>query len=579
MTTPKPQPISVEPEQASEGGAAPKPKTAAEAAYIAVCAVSALFFALIMLTYGYGRDQGIYAVVARTITEGGMPYRDAWDFKPPGIFIIYALARLCFGNAQYGIRVFEAICIIGMIPILMRLSRLVWGERLIGLAAGAVNAFVQAELDFWHTSQPESFGGLFTMAGMLLAVQGEMAHRQKNSHRKSVAIHWIGSGVLFGIAGLLKPPLAGGGAVLALIFALRSLRAPEGSSQGLFRAWLLTRASIQKAFTPILYIAAGGVLPIALCALWFAFKGALSDLYQVLFVFTPHYTALGWEGSSLFGMIYWGFIEWLATYCSLMTVGVLLFFAIGLRTREHYGALLFSSVIAIHLVGVIMQGKFFAYHYGATWPPTAMLAGYSLFWVWNRYARRSRLREIIFYLGIVIVSLGRSATKHTPESFRARTLARIRLFSQSPRDQAAIDRLAWIAEVHSGVNRAAGEFIKANVPADRPIFVWGFEPVIYDFAERPLASRYIYNVPQRVAWAKAEARKALMREISAHPPAAIVVEHHDVFPHVTGDAIDSADSLADFGEFNEMLHTKYQMATTINTLDIYLELPSAQTSD
>src|SRR5882724_9164740 len=50
--------------------------------------------------FKYGRDQGIYATVAATMLRGGMPYRDAWDFKPPGIYVIYALARAVFGPGQ-----------------------------------------------------------------------------------------------------------------------------------------------------------------------------------------------------------------------------------------------------------------------------------------------------------------------------------------------------------------------------------------------------------------------------------------------------------------------------------------------
>ncbi|MFO0661794.1 MAG: hypothetical protein U0165_18475 [Polyangiaceae bacterium] len=49
--------------------------------------------------FQYGRDQGIYAVVADAMRQGLAPYRDAWDFKPPGIFLIYASrdpsARAC----------------------------------------------------------------------------------------------------------------------------------------------------------------------------------------------------------------------------------------------------------------------------------------------------------------------------------------------------------------------------------------------------------------------------------------------------------------------------------------------------
>src|SRR5215472_6478303 len=63
-----------------------------------------------LLSFGYGRDQGIYAVVGHAITLGGVPYRDAWDFKPPGIHFLFALARSSLGPAPWAIRVVEAAC-------------------------------------------------------------------------------------------------------------------------------------------------------------------------------------------------------------------------------------------------------------------------------------------------------------------------------------------------------------------------------------------------------------------------------------------------------------------------------------
>lgn len=36
-----------------------------------------------------GPDQGIYAYVGQTIIEGGLPYRDARDQKPPGLHAFY----------------------------------------------------------------------------------------------------------------------------------------------------------------------------------------------------------------------------------------------------------------------------------------------------------------------------------------------------------------------------------------------------------------------------------------------------------------------------------------------------------
>ena len=51
-----------------------------------------------------------------------------------------------------------------------------------------------------------------------------------------------------------------------------------------------------------------------------------------------------------------------------------------------------------------------------------------------------------------------------------------------------------------------------------------------------------------------------MRDLDAGRPAAIVVEHRDVFPMVTGDAIDSADTLNDFRD--SRLMQKYTLNTS-----------------
>ena len=55
--------------------------------------VAIIYLLLILITFKYGRDQGIYAVVGEAILSGGAPYSDAWDFKPPFIFFAYAAAK------------------------------------------------------------------------------------------------------------------------------------------------------------------------------------------------------------------------------------------------------------------------------------------------------------------------------------------------------------------------------------------------------------------------------------------------------------------------------------------------------
>jgi hypothetical protein len=73
-----------------------------------------------------------------------------------------------------------------------------------------------------------------------------------------------------------------------------------------------------------------------------------------------------------------------------------------------------------------------------------------------------------------------------------------------------------------------------------------------------------------VAWAKEHSRVRLMQDLDARPPKAIVVEHRDVFPVVTGDTIDSADTLKQFPALAERIDDRYTLATTIEDFDVYL---------
>ena len=551
------------PESSLPVAAAAPSRGSADRALAVVCYVVIAFLLLQILSFGYGRDQGIYAMVARSVVAGGMPYRDAWDFKPPGIFLVYAATRAILGSSQTGIRVVEVVGLVAMIAAMVRLTGEWWGDRRIGLLAGAIAVLVHAQLDFWHTAQPESFGGMVTIFALALLgpVMGNPA-AEVRAESRSMTRRLVIAGALFGFAGLLKPPLAGGGAVVAAALGLRIL-----GERG------LSRPGLRAALRPAGLVLLGGAAPFVACLLWFGARGALSNLRDVLFVFTPHYTKLSWVGETVPGMVYWGFTEWLCNYTSVATVGVLLCLAYPRAPRERFGVGVVGAVIAVHVAGVIMQGKFFPYHYGATWPLTALLAALGFHRLWERLAPRGPLGVVGFFVAIVLVALGRTATKDLDKSFLQRCGERVAVFTRSPRDQGAVDRLASVADVNAAANREVATFLRDRVPASRRVFVWGFEPVIYDLADRSPATRYLYDVPQRVAWARDRERQILMDDLVVGHPAAIVVERHDVFPMVTGDAIDSADTLRSFPALSELIATRYSLSVTIEDFDVYLERP------
>jgi hypothetical protein len=526
----------------------------------ALMAVGCLVIAMsagLVLTFDHGRDQSIYALVAREMLAGGAPYRDAFDFKPPGIFAVYAACRSLFGAAGWGIRVFEVGAMLATALGLVRLAERWAHSRGVGILAAAIACQIHAQLDFWHTGQPETFGAPLTVWGLVLAGRAYEASSARRRRSLLVAV-----GVLFGMSGLMKPPLAGVGALVSLFFAASEWRRARADKRGL---------PIRAMIDAPLFIAIGGVLPFALTLGWFGAKGALGDLHEVLFVFTPHYTKVSWEDVSVLGMAYYGFEEWLVRYSSTLLFGLGALAVFGAKGDERPIVAVVLGAIFVHVAGIVMQGKFFPYHWGATFPLTALLAALGIAKAWRAASRHGLIARLAFVALFGVIASAKMPVPSFGDSFFIRSNARLDLLRHgAPDEVAAWDALASVADVSAGQNRAVADFLRTETRPEDPIFVWGFECAIYDLAERPLASRYIYNVPQRAAWSAEPMQAALMRDLAAHPPAAIVVEHHDVFRMVTGNDLDSARSLETFPALRELIDNELEHAARIGDFDVYL---------
>jgi hypothetical protein len=195
--------------------------------------------------------------------------------------------------------------------------------------------------------------------------------------------------------------------------------------------------------------------------------------------------------------------------------------------------------------------------------------GRALLWV----ADRGVFAALASAVALTILAVLRADVPNL-DSFSNRSLERWNLFVRGPMNAELRDGLASVADVNAGDNRAVAEYVKAHTPVGAPIFVWGFECIVYDLADRPIASRYIYDVPQRAVWSKEPMRRALMTDLARTPPAAIVVEHNDAFSWVTGDNLDSAGSLWDFADLREMLQRDYDYAARVGHFDVYLRAPA-----
>jgi hypothetical protein len=509
-----------------------------------------------LVCFQYGRDQGIYAVVADSLVHGHAPYRDSWDFKPPGIYFVFALSRL-FGRSMHAVRVLEALGFASMVWSFGILSKRFVGDFRAGVVAAAIAILTHVQLEFWHTAQPESFGAIALSWALVCSVyEPEMTTPNDATARNKQWLSWAGAGALFTVGALLKPPL-GGGFVLCLAFL----------------CWYRYRTlglAVRKAIVPpLVSYAVGAVFPLLGTILYFVAKGAWPHLYHTLFVFTPGYTKVTFQQEALWRGFYYAIIESIIQFSAFFPLGLILFACLPATTeRERFFGWQVWMFILLLCFGVALQAKFFPYHYGSALPLLSLLAGWGFWKLWLR-VRSQATGLTLLLLGAYALTQAKPWSPNLSKTFWQRNEMRIDALFDSGLRTKTNDELHSVADVNAKANREVAAWIASHTQPTDLVYIWGFEPVIYYLAQRNSPSRFIYNVPQRVSWAQTWSRQELMRDLRKTPAKILVVEHRDVFPVVTNNNLDSADTMTRFWDLHNLVETQYRWVTSIEDFDIY----------
>lgn len=143
----------------------------------------------------FDRDEGWYATIAQIILDGGIPYRDAIEQKPPGVFYIYAVAIALFGTTVESIRIFTAAYSLATLIAVYFLARLLLNP-FSGLFAAAIFALFSCAPKLQGSG---SNSEVFLVLPILLSTICFVCGHQKQSRRLLAA-----SGFFAGTALMIK---------------------------------------------------------------------------------------------------------------------------------------------------------------------------------------------------------------------------------------------------------------------------------------------------------------------------------------------------------------------------------------
>ncbi len=478
----------------TDGPSNPRRSAALQAAVGALAVV----FALPTLLYPFGRDQGLFEYVGRGWLDGWLPYVHAWDQKPPGIHVVYALGAALFGAQMWSVRLFEILVVLGQAVVA---SRLVAGPgapplRHVGAAAALIAAFHYAAFDFWHTAQAEPWEALLILAAAVAA---------DGPYRPSRA---AACGALGAAAAWFKPPVL----PVALVVG----------------AWLLVsawrRGGARDVVGATAVAVASGVGLIGIGLLPWLVTGTVDVFIDVVIRYNAAYAAN--KSASVLTLpeflVFGG--RWLVPYTALTLAG--LWVARADRAALERGAWL-AALAGAAGASVALQGKFYGYHWLVVVAPTATAA----VWALTALAPRSSPR-VAAGLGVLALAAAFVAPPpwHQNKSWNyAKHWGNTVAYLRGRVDRAAfLDpyRARHMWRFHYGEVEALSARIAAVAQPGDTMCSVNYEPVFYTLTELRCPTRFCTRhaigdsvVDYRVAEWTAEYE----RDLAANPPTFVVL--------------------------------------------------------
>jgi hypothetical protein len=477
-----------------------------------------LFLALVLfrapsVVQPAGGDQGLYAYVGQAIARGEVPYRDAWDQKPPAVHVLYAAMYALWPHDSI-VPVADLAAAVVVALLLVALGRHLTGGRGPGELAALLflllgnPSFLRLD-GLYVRAQCETFIGLLAVAALLLMARGIPRAFDWSRPRPL----WLfGAGMVLGLAFLFKYNAI---VYLAAAAATAALLLSAGGD----------RRGLVASIGPIALLAAGAVVPIGLALLYFVHAGALRDLFEATITYNVKYS--GETYGSRFGIVSYLFTfpvrHALRENDSLWLLGGLGSAVLLLTSARDRVRLVMPIWVAAACLSIAINGgRGLPQYFIQAAPLLALAAGLAGVLVWRGLALVPRivLVAVLAFAVARVSPFGKAIdqTRFDLQYLRGR-VSRTEYLARFVSDRYSAVALGQLAD-----------YVKANTrPGDR-ILVFGFSGGAYVRAGRASASRFFWSRPVLVGFNEGlpgYGAAGLLEDLSRRRPTIVVLQQHD----------------------------------------------------
>lgn len=410
-------------------------------------------------------DEGEYAYAARVWSQGGLPYRDAFNQKPPLIFVVYRLcAALSSSPVAPRYAAMIAVLLTGLALLLLTPKRWALPARLAAPLAYCVLSTTPVG-DFGFAANTEVFAALFTAWAV-----------------------WAASRATWRFAALSG--LMAGAALMTKQTALWPVLAA-----GFFSAWRGERRWDAKAAAAFALSAA--VIPI-FCLGYFYARGGLAFFWDCVVAGNMRYAGQAdWSSAAEQGRFFAFDLGPAFLKGSWPAWALAIFGLRGLHARwENRGELTAVLWLAGALLAAVTGLMLFPHYFLQAAPPLCLAAAYGV----ARLGRRGA------WAALTVLALVPAAAHADFYFMKSRELVAKDLLYPSP-----LLETEWLG----------GWLRERTAPADL-LWVFGSEPSLYVYSGLRAATRHDFVYPLTMFPKSAQPLEAELAALHAAKPAYVV---------------------------------------------------------
>ena len=294
-----------------------------------------------------GRDYGFYIYIGDQILHGRLPYRDAWESKPPAIFYLNGLALRIGRGSRWGVWLVELASLLVASALSYRVLKKLWG--IWPALAGLIVWLSALDRTLEGGNLTEEYPLPLHFLSFMLFLKLIESPRQR--------IFNLLLGLAFGISFLFRPNNAIVEAAVIVVLLIVQV----------------IRREIRGVLNQSLWLAFGTLVPILITGLYFWSQGLLTELLEASLSYNFAYSSTSITSSSplLTGLGLFGWVAWVAV------IGYLIALFQLFKTRGPvYSLVLIGLPLAIFLSDPARRNYA---HYFINWIPfIGLLAGLTL---------------------------------------------------------------------------------------------------------------------------------------------------------------------------------------------------------